>query len=436
MISDIASFLRDLMSVEQKKIAAQGITHAPTIGAMYEGLTREILSRTIPENLNLQIVEGFIEGVDGRLSTQVDCMLVSGSGRKLPHVSACVWKIELVIAVFEIKKNIFGRELGDFFKKQQMIYKMYDQYAITTKDQFSLEPAFKAFARSTGYYLETIGEVDNLDGLCESMFLRDDLRRSMFLLLVSELLAPIRILFGYEGYVDETALRTGLLDFLCYNMAGQDGYGAYSLPNLIVCRNNSVLKLNSYPYIARLEGDYLHIFASNNENPLRIIIELIWTRLGNQFQASFPEDSNLTNERLAPLLKGKVARIGDKQGWMYEAVEFSKKCLESSSPDMWKPSTLEQQEATVALVAARQGHVDVRDADLQRLPRNTGPMQERLSGVWLQKESCIGPRYTARPIDKSLYTVILPDDESFHASGDANLLFEWASCQDKQLRDA
>ena len=124
MISDIASFLKMLMSVEQKNIAEQGITHAPTIGAMYEGLTRDILARTIPENLNLQIVEGFIEGVDGRLSTQIDCMLVSGIGRQLPHIGAYVWKVESVIAIFEIKKNFYGRELGDFFEKQRAIYKI------------------------------------------------------------------------------------------------------------------------------------------------------------------------------------------------------------------------------------------------------------------------------------------------------------------------
>ena len=264
----------------------------------------------------------------------------------------------------------------------------------------------------------------------------DELHELIFHLLVIELLAPIRILFGYEGYADEASLRTGMLDFLCNNIAGQDGYGAYSLPNLIICRCNSVLKLNGFPYIARLENEYWDILASNNENPLRILIELIWTRLGNQFEALFPEDTNLTTERLAPLLKGKVARMEeDKMGWMYEAVEFSRASLDSSTPDTWKPSTLQQYEATVALVAARQGHIDVRDADLQRLAHEHATDARKLV------ESLVAKRIlawdgenTARPIDKSLYTVILPEDENFHASGDANLLLEWASCQDQQLR--
>ena len=57
-------------------------THAPTIGAMYEGLTRDILDRAIPASLDLRIVDGFIEGADGSLSPQMDAMLVTGKEKR------------------------------------------------------------------------------------------------------------------------------------------------------------------------------------------------------------------------------------------------------------------------------------------------------------------------------------------------------------------
>lgn len=68
MITNIANLLQELQAKETSKLAQEKITHAPTIGAMYEGLTREILERVIPPSLNLRVVDGFIEDRDGNLS--------------------------------------------------------------------------------------------------------------------------------------------------------------------------------------------------------------------------------------------------------------------------------------------------------------------------------------------------------------------------------
>ena len=48
MINSIATLLRQLQAKEAAKLDEQGITHAPTIGAMYEGLTRDLLDRACP----------------------------------------------------------------------------------------------------------------------------------------------------------------------------------------------------------------------------------------------------------------------------------------------------------------------------------------------------------------------------------------------------
>jgi hypothetical protein len=51
MITSVANLLRDLMVKKAVKLDEETITHPPTIGAMYEGLTRDILDRTIPASL-------------------------------------------------------------------------------------------------------------------------------------------------------------------------------------------------------------------------------------------------------------------------------------------------------------------------------------------------------------------------------------------------
>jgi hypothetical protein len=61
-----------------------GITHAPTIGAQYEGITGSTLRMMIPPELELQVVAGFVEGIESTLSGQIDCMLVRGTGIPIP----------------------------------------------------------------------------------------------------------------------------------------------------------------------------------------------------------------------------------------------------------------------------------------------------------------------------------------------------------------
>jgi hypothetical protein len=60
--------------------------------------------------------------------------------------------------------------------------------------------------------------------------------------LITEQFAPLRIVFGYEGYASEHSLRKGFLDFLERNPRTA-GFGTTSLPSLIVCGGHSLVKL-------------------------------------------------------------------------------------------------------------------------------------------------------------------------------------------------
>jgi hypothetical protein len=47
-----------LQRAEAAKLAKENIQHAPTIGAMYEGLTRELSDRAIPPALDVTLLRG------------------------------------------------------------------------------------------------------------------------------------------------------------------------------------------------------------------------------------------------------------------------------------------------------------------------------------------------------------------------------------------
>ena len=59
VIKTAADLLKAFTDAERAKLDGKELTHGPTIGAMYEGLIKEIADRSLPEELGLRVVPGF-----------------------------------------------------------------------------------------------------------------------------------------------------------------------------------------------------------------------------------------------------------------------------------------------------------------------------------------------------------------------------------------
>lgn len=350
MLTSLATILHELQQVEAAKLAEENIAHAPTIGAMYEGLTRELLDRAIPAALDVSVVSGFVEGHDGQLGPQTDAMLVTGKGKRVPYTNDFVWPIQNVLAVFEVKKNLYGADLDDAFQKLRTINQMFDAYVQSAHPLFDVNPALNAFARLTGLYPKSPEQMAQLS----------EEWQTFYHLLVFEQTGPIRVILGYEGYVDEAGLRRGFADYLGQNN-GTRGFGLGSYPNLIICRNNSLLKMSGQPYISPLADGRWVAVVSNNENPIRILLELIWTRLSNQFQQYIPMDDTLQLERLAPFFLARIIQVGQTIGWELQHHELDKKELASIKSSQWAPRDVDENEWVILQQVAHKGEFDVRD---------------------------------------------------------------------------
>src|SRR5690349_3428508 len=140
MITSFAAFLESLQAKEAAILAEQNVKHAPTIGDMYEGLTKELLERAIPPNLGLRLVDGFIIGVDGKPGNQIDAMLVMGDkGRQIPKTTKWEWPIADVLAVFEVKKNLYAADLADSIDKMRVVSQQQKEYLLATKQNFAID---------------------------------------------------------------------------------------------------------------------------------------------------------------------------------------------------------------------------------------------------------------------------------------------------------
>lgn len=308
MIKTVSEMLLAFMKAESKTLADYDLKHAPSIGNMYEGLSSKILDCAVPVGLDLRVVEGFIVDAKGNMSGQIDCMLVTGEGEQIPYTESYKWPVWDVLAVIEVKKNLYGSELADSFHHLRQVAESFSNWIFAEgneKRPFSLAPAMRAFSTITGVHAPRYADRESLP---EPMQL-------IYHTLVAEQLTPVLIVFGYNGYKSETSLREGLYDFLTTRDSGK-GYGVPSFPHQITCSGNSLVKLTGQPYMAPIDGDYWTFYGSTKSNPLWVMIELIWTKIANRFHVEMPWGEDLDVEVINRLMGAKAVVENGQGGWI------------------------------------------------------------------------------------------------------------------------
>src|SRR4030067_830219 len=198
MIKTIGDLLQALKEYEEQRIASfMPISHGPTIGAMYEGATRKLLDRAIFDGLNLTVSNGFIKNSSNELSKQIDCMIAIGTGLEIPNTNNYIFDISDVIAVVEVKKNLYGSELEDAMDWSRDFQCRIWEPPSNQKNSL-LRDAWRSI---TGQELPEHQNASSLPYPLEMIYHR----------LVVEFSTPLRIFIGYEGYVSESSFRKGLI---------------------------------------------------------------------------------------------------------------------------------------------------------------------------------------------------------------------------------
>lgn len=283
-IIEFSDFLENIYK-EQVKINNDfknkyNLKHPGTIGDMYEGLTDKILKESLFKELNLKVVTGQILNHTGNLSNQIDCMIVTKIKEKIPNSEAYICDINDVVAIFEIKKNLYGKDLEDGYLKMQNIY---ENFEIDNKKnpKLKIELLYRGYELITGKRLEDI-----LDYVGENVDLAN-FDSVLINTLIWENILPLRIIFGYDGYANEKKLKDAVLGLLTKENIKS---GPLVNPNLIISKNSSVIKLNGNPYATRLIGykpayfnEHWPIYGSYDKNPILVLLEVLWTKLRNMF---------------------------------------------------------------------------------------------------------------------------------------------------------
>lgn len=323
----ISTIYELLSSLKDKGIAEiepyLNIQHNPTIGDMYEGLTKEIVDKAIFKGLDLRVSSGKIKNIYGVLSRQVDCMIVIGEGDKIPFTNDYIYDVNMVVAVIEVKKNLFTSDLDSAYNNLRSISDIAEPNR--SMDITLLRNAFKLITKTE------LPEPDEVEKLSFE-------KQMIYHSLAMECFLPARIIFGYDGFKSEYSLRENFIKYI-YEQQKEKGYvrgfGAVTLPNLIICGENTLVKTNGFPYVVGLNTDDWLLYASYNQKPLLLFLEIIWTKLSSIYPISseiFGDD--IVFEVPKPLL----IAIPHENGWEYLNFNFTEDEL-NGLPELveWEP---------------------------------------------------------------------------------------------------
>jgi hypothetical protein len=421
MIRTLGEMLETLRRAEARRLDEVDIKHAPTIGEMYEGLTQDVLDRAIPPGLDLKVVSGFAIDGNGGTTGQLDCMLVRGEGIPVPYAAGKFqWHVKDVLAVFEVKKTLFGDDLGEAYQQLKSVSEITSAWLHKAKGEyeFSLGASMRAYAECTGEIAPPANQWLQMDPA----------RHLIFHTIMFDQIAPVRVMLGYFGYSTEGGLRRGFSSLLEKNLRIH-GFGPPTLPNLIVADGATLVKLGGHPYHQPVKADgYWPILASSHINPTLLILEMIWTRISylRPMAELFGEDLEL--ELLSPFLEARPV-IPDNpeqaQGWMYRETPMSAKQLAEGPDHMeWAPVELDVQQNVVLDQLCRED-VYTTEPDLLAYLTSSGRDPETFFRSLIETNlvALDGTRLVLTTVQLAI--VILPDGPTVAGENNTGRLERW-----------
>ena len=345
MIETVSEFLEEFKKKGLDEIASKDgdITHTVTIGNMFEGLTSELLNRSIFKGLNLKIVNNsFIYNDSGNLSKEMDCMIVIGDGQKISFSNQYKYHIQDVVSVIQVKKKLFKDSLDDAHQNLKSV--------IDTAEPRDGEMYMRRIQMDS--YKLLIGKVMPLTKDISKKTWREQM---IFHFLLMQSFWPIRILIGYESYKTEFGLREGFVNHLeeLVKDGPRAGYNPISFPDLMICGENSIIKNIGMPFGYPIQNDqefYWEILQTTNNRPMYLLLEMIWTRLSYRFELGsqiFGDDFDL--DAFHPFLNCKERKIDEMNyGWEYNYHGLTQKELSKPLiPIEWKPIEINKVESAV-----------------------------------------------------------------------------------------
>lgn len=414
MIRKASELLGKFIDVEKKKLDGFDMPHMPTLGTAYEEITKQGIYQdfAIPKSLDLRVVSGFISIGGEMLAEQIDCMLVHGDGERYGLTQQYIYDVNSVLCIFEVKKNL---RKADYVDAMQHLAKIRRKFADNFEERLinegyrpDISNARRRFSQLTGKvgpeeYLD-IHQLSKADGI-------------LFYALVQESLSPITIIHGYGGYKTENGLRGAFSDILEDAWRSGGGWGIPSIPTLVTANNFCLVKGSGIPFLViQNKNEWVSVFSTRH-NSAKLILELIWSKIGEYFNAKMPWDDGLHMDSVQPLLIAEAREIDGAAGWAYRTQEFKEKHMVRGDDNLWSPSGIGKAEiSAINIMAMQGGYLPLDDGMGEYLIKNYGVTTEQVADALILTRQFMRDGGYIRPIHPHTYVITNDDDTGFVAS--------------------
>jgi len=414
VIRKASELLGEFIAVEKRKLDGFDMLHMPTLGAAYEEITKQGIYQdfAIPKGLDLRVVSGFISIGGEMLAEQIDCMLVHGEGERYGLTQQYKYDINNVLCIFEVKKNL---RKADYVDALQYLAKIRRKFSDNFEERLinegykpDITNARRRFSQLTGKvapeeYLE-IHHLSKADGI-------------LFYTLVQESLSPITIIHGYEGYKTESGLRSAFLDILEEAWENGSGWGIPSIPTLVTSNNFCLVKGSGIPFlVVQNKNEWVSVFSTRH-NSAKLILELIWSKIGEYFNAKMPWNDGLHMDSVQPLLIAEAREVDETAGWAYRTVEFNEKHMVRGDDNLWSPSWLSKAEiSAINIMAAQGGYLLLDNGMNEYLTKNHDMTVAQISDALVLTRQFMRDGEFIRPIHPRTYVITNDDATGFVAS--------------------
>ena len=401
--------LQKFLDAEKRILDAEKIKHAPTIGGMYEGLSRNILDQAIPIK-GLSVESGFIEDSTGKQSDEIDCMLVMGEGRKLPYIDKRVYSIDNVIAVVQVKKNLYTKDISEGFDNLRSVLEL-EPPKVQRKIQTTVRRSFEQITRTP---------------LREAVGTLPEFQQEIYRSLKIEAAWPVRILLGYHGFKSENTFRAGLLKHL-QTLESKPGWGPPSLPSFIIGPNASAFKNTAMPFGAPLIKSWWPLFLTSGKlQPSFVLLEAVWTRLNHLGMINF----SIFGEDLGLEEWGRLvdARLRVANHWEFDLWPARLKAKGTGEAiQEWKPAIVSLAAYVIANMLCKHDPEPVNLSGIGS-PEETEPAADELIDAGVAARD-LTDRSRLYLITEECGCVILPDGRFAVGENNTGRLFRWAKKQ-------
>lgn len=361
-ILTIANLLDAFRQAETEILNQQDIKHPTTIGTMYEGLTAEIVDRSIFQGLNLVVARNsFIKGCH----KEFDVILAEGEGERIRYTDRYTFLPEQVIAIIQVRKNLYSKDIREGYEDLQFLSSYYNDENIPARIRRLARDAYRGIA---------VKEIPFINS--ETASLDEDL---LWDTLLTEAILPARIVWGYNGFVSERNFRDSFYEFLKENVSSPEkmigGFGPHNFPSLVICSKYTLLKQNGMPFICRVQQDNWWPFLSTSSyNSTYLFLETIWTRLAYRFDLSLDFGEDLNMEPATRFIDCRAKIVEGMTGWEFNYITVGDESLsENIEVIEWSPAFIDTIQFSVFNVLLQKNEIDLStDTQIGELACNNG----------------------------------------------------------------